>query len=59
MKGWFTWLGFCFLYHPKYSHINYLISPHLSPYMGKTPPHMILYIDVEEMNDSSDMENHP
>ena len=34
-----------------YSYINYLISPHRSPHMGKTPPHLISYIDGEEMND--------
>jgi hypothetical protein len=35
------------------------LSPHRSPYVGKTPPHSDLYIGGEEMNGDSDRESHP
>jgi hypothetical protein len=46
--------------HPrKYSDINYKISPHISPYVRMTPPHMIPYIDQEETNDSNGIKDRP
>ena len=44
---------------PRYLHIVYLISPHLSPHVGKTPPHINLYIGGEETNGSNDSLNQP